>query len=264
MHIVERSWTRVNNMITVKYECPNCHEIIGGDDSSYGRQVQCPKCQVMMLVPQTPVSAETQKARLIMESQGAVSAALVASSQETNIFNLSPVARAFPGQIILSAILIGLGLFIELRARDYSWPQWMPLAPLASGLFLLLMVWLQKSSYGYRLTNQRLFVRRGWLAKKLNELELYRVEDVHVDQGILQRLLGYGTITVLAADVTTPQVQLIGISKPMAIKEIIRTHYRAARKREGVRPTEFMQSPNPTETRAIVGAPSAPVEPRKE
>jgi hypothetical protein len=77
----------------------------------------------------------------------------------------------------------------------------------------------------------------------VNELELYRVKDVVVDQGAVQRLLGYGTITVLAADDTTPAVDLVGISRPTTVKEMIRTHYRAARQREGVRPTEFMKSP---------------------
>jgi hypothetical protein len=77
----------------------------------------------------------------------------------------------------------------------------------------------------------------------LNELELYRVKDVVVDQAGLQRLLGYGTVTVLAADDTTPEVDLVGISSPTKVKEMIRTQYRAARQREGVRPTEFMQSP---------------------
>jgi membrane protein YdbS with pleckstrin-like domain/DNA-directed RNA polymerase subunit RPC12/RpoP len=251
-------------MNTIKYECPHCHEIITGDDSSYGREITCPKCQAAMLVPETPVSAGPQTARLIKESRGAVSAAIEESSQETDLFKLSPVARAFPVQIVLSAILMASAILIELHAHEPSWPQWAPLIPLAPGLLLLLMVWIQKVSCEYRLTNQRLFVRNGWLAKKVNELELYRVEDVQVDQGILQRLLRYGTITVQAADVTTPQVQLIGISRPVEIKEMIRTQYRAARKREGVTPTEFMQSPNPTQTRATIEPPPSPAAPRRE
>ena len=55
--------------------------------------------------------------------------------------------------------------------------------------------------------------------------------------------LGYGTITVLADDDTTPEVNLVRISRPTKIKEMIRTQYRAVRQREGVHPTEFMQSP---------------------
>jgi hypothetical protein len=56
-------------------------------------------------------------------------------------------------------------------------------------------------------------------------------------------VLGYGTITVLADDDTTPEVDLVSISRPAKVKEMIRTQYRAARQREGVHPTEFMQSP---------------------
>ena len=110
-------------------------------------------------------------------------------------------------------------------------------------MLLLLLLWIRVKSCSYRLTTQRLFIRHGWLAKHVNELELYRVKDVVVDQGGLQRLLGYGTITVLAADDTTPEVHLLKISRPTKVKEILRTQYRAARQREGVHPTEFMQSP---------------------
>ena len=166
-----------------------------------------------------------------------------AANQETDIFKLSPVARAYPGQILLGVIFIALAIGLAIRAQDFSWPRWVALVPLALGVLLLLLVWIRVKSCSYRLTTQRLFVRRGWLAKHLNELELYRVKDVVVDQGFLQRVLGYGTITVLADDDSTPAVALARISRPIKVKEMIRTQYRAARQREGVRPTEFLQSP---------------------
>jgi membrane protein YdbS with pleckstrin-like domain len=229
-------------MNPIKFECPHCHEIIVGDESMYGQRVKCRKCQAEILVPQAPVSPEPQAARLIHEP--ATTAPLVPdeAGQETDIFKLSPTARAFPGQILLGVVSIGLAVGLALRAPDFSCPRWVALVPLALGVLLLLLLWIRVKSCSYRLTTQRLFVRRGWLAKHVNELELYRVKDVVVDQGGLQRLLGYGTITVLAEDVTTPQVELVRISSPTKVKEMIRTQYRAARQREGVHPTEFMQS----------------------
>jgi membrane protein YdbS with pleckstrin-like domain len=165
------------------------------------------------------------------------------ANQETDVFKLSPVARASPGQILLGAIFAGLGMGLAIRAQDLSWPRWVALVPLALGVLLMVVVWIRAKSCSYRLTTQRLFVRRGWLAKHVNELELYRVKDVAVDQGVLQRVLGYGTITVLADDDTTPKVELVGVSRPTKVKEMIRTQYRAMRRQEGVHPTEFMQSP---------------------
>ena len=230
-------------MNPIKFECPHCHEIITGDESLYGQRVKCRKCQATILVPRAPASTEPQTARLIQEPAASAPIVPVQADQETDIFKLSPVARAFPGQILLGVVFIALGIGLAIRAQDFSWPRWVALVPLAPGVLLLLLLWIRVKSSSYRLTTQRLFVRRGWLAKHVNELELYRVKDVVVDQAGLQRLLGYGTITVLAADDTTPQVDLAGISSPTRIKEMIRTEYRAARHREGVRPTELMQSP---------------------
>lgn len=230
-------------MNPIKFECPHCHEIIAGDESLYGQRVKCPKCQAAILVPQAPVSTGPQTARLILEPVAAAPPVLNEAHQETEVFKLSPVARAYPGQILLGVLFVALAIGLAIRAQDFSWPRWVALIPLALGVVLLLLVWIRMKSCSYRLTTQRLFVRRGWLAKHVNELELYRVKDVVVDQGILQRLLGYGTITVLADDDTTPEVNLVKISRPTKVKEMIRTQYRAARQREGVHPTEFMQSP---------------------
>ena len=140
-------------------------------------------------------------------------------------------------------ICIGLAIGLVVRAQDFPWSPRAALVPLTLGVLLLLLVWIRVKSCSYRLTTQRLFVRRGWLVKHVDELELYRVKDVVVDQGVLQRVLGYGTITVLADDDTTPKVDLARISSPTKVKEMIRTQYRAARQREGVHPTEFMRSP---------------------
>jgi hypothetical protein len=41
---------------------------------------------------------------------------------------------------------------------------------------------------------------------------------------------------------STPQLELSGVSRPFDVKEPPRTHYRAARQREGVRPTEFIDT----------------------
>lgn len=227
-------------MNPTKFECPQCHEIIAGDEAVYGQRVKCRKCQAEMIVPQAPASPGPQTARLIQEAAAAAPLVPDEPSQEADIFKLSPVARAFPGQILLGVIFIGLGIGLAIRARDFSWPPWVALVPVAVGVVVLLLLWIRIKSWGYRLTTQRLFVRRGWLAKHVEEVELYRVKDVTVDQGFLQRLLGYGTITVFSDDESTPETDLIRISRPITVKEMIRTQYRAARRREGVRPTEFM------------------------
>lgn len=229
-------------MKPIHFECPQCHEITAGDEALYGQPVKCWKCQATMLAPAIPVRTAPPTARLITEASAAVTPESGAPIPESEVFSLSPVARAFPGRLLLGLILVALAAGLALRAHVFSWPQWVPVVPLALGLVVLLLLWIEVKSSLYRLTTQRLFVRRGWWARQVNELELYRVRDVVVDQQGLQRLLGYGTIRVVADDETTPQVDLVGIARPLGVKEMIRTQYRAARQREGVHPTELMQS----------------------
>jgi hypothetical protein len=111
-------------MNPIKFECPHCHEIIAGDESLFGQRVKCRKCQAAILVPQAPVSTGPQTARLIQEPAATAPVALDKANQEADIFTLSPVARAFPAQIILEVIFIGLGIVLAIRAQDSSWPRW--------------------------------------------------------------------------------------------------------------------------------------------
>ena len=180
---VELNYLSVMNPI--QFECPHCHEIITGDESWYGQRVKCLGCQATILVPPTPVSTELQTARLIPEPAASAPIVPDAANQETDIFKLSPVARAYPGQILFGLSFIGLAVGLVIRAQDFPWPRWVALVPFALGVLLLLLVWIRVKSCSYRLTTQRLFVRRGWLAKHVNELELYRVKDVRTLKGNL-------------------------------------------------------------------------------
>ena len=106
-------------MNPIKFECPHCHEIIAGDESLYGQRVKCRKCQAEILVPQPPASTEPQTARLIQEPAASAPIVPDAADQETDIFKLSPVARAFPGQILLGVIFIGLGIGLATSCSGF-------------------------------------------------------------------------------------------------------------------------------------------------
>ena len=140
--------------------------------------------------------------------------------EETAIFELKPAYRAHLGLLVWGVLL----------------------APVGIGLILLARAWYLVASTRYRLTSQRLFAQTGLIAKNLEEVELFRVKDVTLSQGVLDRLLGVGTVTVLSTDDTAPELDLAGIRDPLAAKEALRTAFRAARQREGLRTGEFIAS----------------------
>ena len=45
-------------------------------------------------------------------------------------------------------------------------------------------------------TSERVILKRGFLTRHTDEVELPAIEEINVDQGFLGRLLGFGRITV--------------------------------------------------------------------
>jgi uncharacterized membrane protein YdbT with pleckstrin-like domain len=97
-------------------------------------------------------------------------------------------------------------------------------------LFLASKAWLFTHGVKYRLTTDRFFVTEGVFSRSIDELELIRVNDVVMDQGIWERMLGYGRVTIYSNDETTPQLTLYYVADPEFVKEQIRTA--AAKKRK--------------------------------
>ena len=64
------------------------------------------------------------------------------------------------------------------------------------GLVLLVPPWIRSISSEFAVTNKRVLVKVGLVRRHSLELLLQKVEGIGVDQGILGRILGYGTITV--------------------------------------------------------------------
>lgn len=209
-------------MADIKVNCPHCGQSLEGDEKDIcGQTITCPSCNGEIIIPASTPTPPTPKVATNISKPSPPPSTPTDPNEEQEIFELKPSAKAFLGSIILGIILIPL-FFI--------------------GIIILLNVWYRVATLRYRLTSQRLFIQKGLIAKHLEELELFRVKDITLKQGILQRILGFGSITVLSTDDSNPHIELIGINEPMKIKEVMRSTFRAARKQEGVRTAEVIHS----------------------
>ena len=89
----------------------------------------------------------------------------------------------------------------------------------------------------YMLTEDRLFVEKGFLNSVLDEENLYRVRDVRVTRSLGQRLFGLGTVTVFA---TNGETVLASIKHPIEVKEAIVRLVEEARKKHNIRASEML------------------------
>ena len=73
----------------------------------------------------------------------------------------------------------------------------------------------------YRLSEDRIFVEKGFLNIHVEEVLLYRVRDLELQLKLTQRLFGVGTVCVHSSDKTAPDLYLLNVKHPREVKELI-------------------------------------------
>ena len=69
----------------------------------------------------------------------------------------------------------------------------------------------------FAITNKRIIIKVGLISRRTVEMNLNKIESVNVDQGILGRILGYGTIVVIGTGGT--REPFATISNPIGFRK---------------------------------------------
>lgn len=115
---------------------------------------------------------------------------------------------------------------VILRAKVSWWSQiWMflfgaiLLAAYGLGLILIIVAVLRVMTTELALTNKRVIAKTGFIRRDTVELRLDRVEGLIVNQGIVGRILNYGTVLVTGTGgIKTP---IPYISKPTDFRRVV-------------------------------------------
>lgn len=92
----------------------------------------------------------------------------------------------------------------------------------------------------YALSEDRLFLSKGFLNIKDDEVLLYRVRDIDTNRSLWQRIFGVGTVTVMSSDKTQPVLELKNIKDPVMVKELLHEQVEEQKIRRRVRFGEIM------------------------
>ena len=113
-------------------------------------------------------------------------------------------------------VLIAIGLF-AIPTTDVALTMQIIMA---AALLLLALIWAVNIYGGrkYILTNRRLILKRGIVSRQSTDLILRRCEGVSIQQSILGRIFGYGTVSVSTGEVTNEFRQ---IENPVAFSKNI-------------------------------------------
>jgi len=87
---------------------------------------------------------------------------------------------------------------------------------LAIAAALLFIAWFQRWTTEIAVTSRRIIYKRGFIWRKTKEIALDKVESVDVDQSILGRILGYGTLGIHGTGQAIEQLK--AISAPITFR----------------------------------------------
>lgn len=98
------------------------------------------------------------------------------------------------------------------------------IAAVGLGLLIFLIWWFRCMGTTLTVTDQKTTLRKGILAKNLNEVYHSDVRSIQVNQSFFQRLFGVGSIGISSAGQASIEIVADGIPDPGHVREIIDAH----------------------------------------
>ena len=135
--------------------------------------------------------------------------AMVPHSPMTPV-TMGPLAAPNPGALRAASITIYEG-YPSWKAWFWSYVFAGVLSVVLVGLIWLVFLNLRRKGRRYRLTDRTIDYEVGILSKRVETLQLWRVQDLDFRQSVLERMLGIATIHVMTKDVTDPEIVLRGL-----------------------------------------------------
>jgi len=106
------------------------------------------------------------------------------------------------------------------------------------GIFMGLWRYLTIRTWKIVVTNQRITEEKGVLSRSTDELELFRVKDIKLDEPLWIRIFGLSNIVLHTSDRTSPTVIIPAIKGGKELREKLRDLVDQRREQKGVRETD--------------------------
>jgi membrane protein YdbS with pleckstrin-like domain len=177
-------------------------------------------------VAETPASSTTDKLRSALKER---------QSEEVSdevLWEGGYSAKGMIGSWILGTLISVILVLVAVLMGPLFWIPLIALLLLWAGLGLTLAYY--KLGVAYSLTSQRFQHRAGILRQVTDRIETIDIDDVSFEQGLMQRMVGVGTIRIVSSDRSHPDLALHAIDRVHYVAELIDSTRRSERRRRGV------------------------------
>jgi uncharacterized membrane protein YdbT with pleckstrin-like domain len=145
---------------------------------------------------------------------------------ENLIFEGHPSWRSILGFYIKGLLLValagGIAALVSKIAEDEVKGAWIAIAAISALVLVLVAGYLKRLATTYVITNQRLLIRRGIIARAEQHSRVDRIQNVSTKQSVLERMLRVGTVEFDTAAGEDDELAFAGVGDPHGVVEAIR------------------------------------------
>jgi uncharacterized membrane protein YdbT with pleckstrin-like domain len=106
-------------------------------------------------------------------------------------------------------------------------------------IFIAIWKFFLVKTWTLEITDQRIIEAKGIFTKTTDELELYRVKDIRLEEPFLLRIVGLSNILMNTSDRTHPIYKIPAIKNGKSVREELRLAIDIRREKKQVRETDF-------------------------
>ena len=165
-----------------------------------------------------------EETRVATRDPGAVAAiggAADGDLREAEIFAISPTLMFVKAGYVLAA----LGALFLVAFTGVFLSSWIPVwLSVFIGLLLFLIpayYHLKRQMVSYKLTESKLEIDEGFISRTTRSVPIRRIQDVTVSASVLQRLLGFGNLTIDNASDDGGKVVMKNINTPKLYADVL-------------------------------------------
>lgn len=123
--------------------------------------------------------------------------------------------------LLLGVLLVAVGFALTFlywaTIKESTIELSISLFVVAVGLISFLWAYIRYKTTEFAVTDRRIIAKTGLIARNTVEMFLDKVESLNVDQGVMGRILDYGTIGIRGTGVTEETIR--NISNPLMLRK---------------------------------------------